>query len=104
MASTVHQIVKGHTVGGLIDFRLNAIEKLRAEPGRHLVFVRYGPDHYPHEEMVYNGPDIDAQQIVWAIDRGGVEDRHLVEYYPDRKVWLMQPDGPNRSLTPFSSQ
>ena len=62
-------------------------------PGTHLVMVRYGPGHSEHYEHVYNGPDIDRQKVVWALDRGADEDEVLFAYYPDRRVWLYEPDG-----------
>jgi hypothetical protein len=88
----------------VLDARWNIESKLEAQPGQHVVVVRYSPDHNMHQEIVYNGPDIDAQRIVWAIDRGAVENRRLVEYYRGRHVWLLQPDPPNVTLAPYSSK
>ena len=58
-------------------------------PGKALLFVRYGPTRWEGFEWVYNGPEIDAQKIVWARDLGEQEDRRLMNYYSDRDVWLV---------------
>jgi hypothetical protein len=80
-------------------FRAATLEQLNHTESRHLVMVRYAAKHPYHEEHVYNGPDIDAQKVVWALDRGISEDRALFAYYPDRKIWLYQPD--SGSLQPW---
>lgn len=56
---------------------------------RHLVIVRYGPNHTPHKEWVYNAATIDASPIVWARDRGVDENRKLLVYFKDRTVWTV---------------
>jgi len=66
-------------------------EKLEQTDGTHLVLVRYGPRHSFHE-WVANQADIDASGIVWARDRGPIDDELLRRYYPARKGWLLQPD------------
>ena len=58
----------------------------------------------PHEEWVYNGADIDAQDIIWAHDLGAVENARLLEYYKDRKIWLFQPDINPFRLDPYGAQ
>jgi hypothetical protein len=83
-----------------LRYRAQVLKELETKPGRHLVMVRYGRDHNFLIEHVINGPDIDAQKIVWALDRGA-EDQALFAYYPDRTVWLYQPDGPAPSITPW---
>ena len=65
-------------------------EKLEQTDGTHLVLVRYGPRHSFHE-WVANQADIDASGIVWARDRGPIDDELLRRYYPARKVWLQYP-------------
>jgi hypothetical protein len=75
------------------------IDRLHRQGGRHLVIVRYGPAHYLHDEWVYNRADIDRSEIVWAQDMGAERNRELLDYYPDRTVWLLQPDLNPVSLT-----
>jgi hypothetical protein len=85
-----------------IGFRRRVAARLESEPGMHLVLVRYAANHNFHGEIVYNGPDIDTQKIVWAFDFGPETDRPLLDYYRDRKVWLIQPEGPRPSLEEYS--
>lgn len=72
--------------------RTPVITKLQALPGRHLVIVRYGPKHNPHEEAVYNQADIDSATIVWARDAGPGGNQEILDYFHDRQIWLWQPD------------
>jgi hypothetical protein len=66
------------------------VEKdLVAEGGRHLVLVRYGPDHLATAlgfDWVYNGADPDAAPVVWARDLGDAGNGGILEHYRDRKV------------------
>jgi hypothetical protein len=66
-----------------------------------LVFVRYWPGHVFQEEWVWNAADIDASRVVWARDLGEPEDEKLRRYYPDRAVWLLEPDARPPLLTPY---
>jgi len=74
-------------------------EKLRAAPGKQLVFVHYFPQHGPRD-WIHNDADIDRSRVVWAIDRGAEDDARLRAYYPDRTVWLLEPDARPPRLTP----
>ncbi len=74
--------------------RARVIRDLESRGGRHVVIVRYSPQHYPHTDWVFNRADIDRSPIVWARDRGS-ENHRLAEYYPDRTVWLLEPDAAN---------
>jgi hypothetical protein len=65
---------------------------LEAAGGRHLVIVRYGPEHYAHDEWVYNRASFDQAPVLWARDMGDENNRALLAAYPCRQVWLFQPD------------
>jgi hypothetical protein len=80
--------------------RVAVQEQLARAPGKHLVFVRYWPQHIFQQEWVYNAADIDGASIVWARDLGAAEDEKLRQYYPNRAVWLLEPDGRPPKLTP----
>ena len=73
--------------------RARLARELDARPGDDLVFVRYNPSHnVHHREWVYNQADVDSSSIVWANDLGPVANRALIQYYPGRNVWLVEPD------------
>jgi hypothetical protein len=60
--------------------------------GRQLILVRYTPQHATHYDYVFNDANIDSSPIIWARDMGYLANRELIDHYPDRKVWLWQPD------------
>lgn len=76
---------------GLSD-RADLLHELETTPGKHVVLVRYGPDHSVHEEWVFNAADIDGSKVIWARDLPGEVNDQLFRYYPDRTIWLAQPD------------
>jgi hypothetical protein len=71
--------------------RISINQRLAEVPGQQLVFVRYGPQHV-FREWVHNAADIDSAPVVWALDLGADEDQKLMRYYPNRAVWLVEPD------------
>lgn len=82
----------------------NAVEQqLRALPGKQLVIVHYSAKHIPHEDWINNRADIDAAKIVWARDMGTADNRELVAYFKDRKIWLVNADDPSPAPQPYSS-
>ncbi|HLK47247.1 MAG TPA: hypothetical protein VKT49_03880 [Bryobacteraceae bacterium] len=75
---------------------------LEQEPGPQLAIVRYQPGHNFFEEWVYNRANIDAAKVVWARDLDTVSNRTLIQYFHDRRAWLVQTgDGP-AALSPYS--
>ena len=78
------------------------LAQLRAEPGRHLAIVRYQPDHEILEEWVYNQADIDGSKVVWARDMGPEKNQELIDYYKDRRVWLVEPDEKPVRVVPYA--
>ncbi|WP_128254068.1 hypothetical protein [Falsirhodobacter deserti] len=69
------------------SYRADLLERLQGMPGRHLVLVSYAPGATPHDELVWNEPDIDAATIIWARDLGPEMNKKLLARYPDRTVW-----------------
>jgi hypothetical protein len=65
---------------------------LKQLPGKQLVIVRYSVRHDPFDEWVYNAADIDGSRIVWAREMDSANNAELIQYYRDRRVWLVQPD------------
>jgi len=77
---------------------------LQNTPGQLLVFVRYSPQHVFQDEWVYNEADIDASRIVWARDRGPIDNEELRRYYPKRAAWLLDPDVQPPKLIPYQPE
>jgi hypothetical protein len=81
-----------------------AIQKnLEVSGSKHLIFVTYEPSHNVNQEWVYNRADIDGSAVVWARDMGRVKNQQLIDYFPNRRVWSLDPDGRPVALTPYSS-
>lgn len=75
------------------DFGRAAVEaQLLATPGKHLVMVRYEPEHEPFAEWVYNEADIDNSKIVWAREMGNAENQPVFDYFKERQVWFLDAD------------
>jgi hypothetical protein len=83
---------------------VNKFEALFSQDGeRHVVVVMPAEGQPAFAEWVYNGPDIDAQAVVFARSLGPVQDARLAAYYPDRHLWQawLKPDGELDRLTPY---
>jgi hypothetical protein len=78
--------------GGWSVARKHIIDQLFQTPQRHLILVRYGPNHNPHQEWVFNAADIDAAKIVWARSMNPARDAELLQYFGDRQAWLLEPE------------
>jgi hypothetical protein len=76
--------------------------RLSHEPGKHLIIVRYQPDHNIHDEWVYNGAAIDAAKVLWARELDEAQNSKLLVYFKDRTAWLVDPDNDNTELIPYS--
>ena len=94
----------GHHLGasGWHLERARILRDLEQTKERHLVIVRYGPKHSPHDEWVYNRADIDAAKVVFAREMGPKVDRELLEYFKDRRAWLLKAEQLPRRLTPYA--
>lgn len=66
--------------------------------GKHVVIVRYAAWHNFFIELIYNKANIDEARIVWARDLGPERNQELLDYYRDRKIWLLEPESPNTML------
>jgi len=81
--------------------RPRLVRELDARGGRHLVVVRYAPDHDAHQEWVYNGADIDGSAVVWAREMDPQHNRRLFAYFADREAWLLRADERPIALVPY---
>jgi len=84
-------------------FRKPVEDQLAAKPGQHLVLVRYSKDHNSGEEYVYNDADIDRARTVWAREIPGQNLAPLFQYFPNRDVWLYEPDEDDSMVRPYAA-
>ena len=80
------------TMSTTASARTLAIRRLNRIPGKHLVFVNYGPTHPWYEEWVFNGADLNESRIVFARMCTPESDRRLMDAFSDRDVWIASPD------------
>jgi hypothetical protein len=78
--------------GGWGDVRQQIVDEFGASPDRHVILVRYGAGHSPHQEWVYNGADINGSKIVWARSMSAEKDAEFLRYFGDRQAWLLEPE------------
>jgi hypothetical protein len=79
------------------DFR----ELLELAPGKHImVFIRYAPNHSPHQSLVTNAPDLAAARA-WTVHDRGADNIRLIRYAPTRTPYLF--DDEHRVLIPLDS-
>jgi hypothetical protein len=81
--------------------RSDAISRIKSQEGKHLALVRYGSHHFSPAEWVHNDADIDGSSIVWAHDMGPEKNQELLDYYKDRKIWLVEPDENPVRIRPY---
>ncbi len=78
--------------------------QLSQMPQKQLVIVRYGPRHNVDWEWVWNNADIDASRVVWARDMGAAKNEELLNYFKDRKAWILDGDDTPPELMPYSKR
>jgi hypothetical protein len=83
-------------------YRAGCLSELMKTPGQHLVLVRYGPDHMPNNDWVYNQADIDSSKVVWARDMDSEQNAELLTYFKHRRIWLVEPDVIPPKLVPYA--
>ncbi len=81
--------------------RQQVLERLGRDGRSHLVIVRYGANHTPDAEWVYNKADLDKTAVVWAHEMTGEDERQILDYYSDRYVWLLEADVKPPRLSPL---
>ena len=82
--------------------RAHVLGQLQAAGGKQLVLVRYSLDHHPGDEWVYNGADLDGAPVVWARELDRESNARLIDYFRDRRVWLVEPDASPPRVAPYS--
>lgn len=82
--------------------RAKIVGELGTTTDKHLIIVNYSNHHIVDHEWVYNAADIDRAQIVWARQIPGQSLKPLLEYFHDRRVWILEADTYPFRLLPLS--
>jgi len=101
-ALLVHAQIEPVYPRGNLD-RAKIVRLFENAPGQQLILVSYAQNHIPEDEWVYNGADIDAGKIIWARDMGRTQNQELLDYFPKRQVWLLEPDKSTPILSKYAS-
>ncbi len=80
--------------------RIAINQQLAQASGKQLVFVRYFSNHR-FDEWIHNAANIDNSRVVYALELTPDENAKLKSYYPDRTVWLLEPDALPPKLVPY---
>jgi len=97
-----HEYANNHGGGWWIQ-RSQMLARLQSEGGKHLIIVRYGPDHVSGNEWVFNAADINAAPVIWAREMSPAEMPKLIDHFKDRRTWLLdvEQDGRAPTLTAY---
>jgi hypothetical protein len=101
-ALTTCRMVGSWTESGFAYRRARILADLRSSDERDLVVVRYSANHNYHQEWVYNDADIDSSPVVWAREMDQEQMTQLIDYYGDRRVWLLEADKENPRPVPYA--
>lgn len=89
-----------------MDLRVKINSDLEKGPPA-LVVVRYLPGHFSADyrvcyDWVFNGADIGGARVVWARELDNEsENRDLLKYYKERKIYLLKVDDTSVELLPY---
>jgi hypothetical protein len=83
--------------------RASITNELARQTGKQLVFVHYVPEHR-FSEWVHNAADVDGSPVIYANDLDPVSNEQIRNHYPDRHVWLLEPDVDPPKLRPYPKQ
>lgn len=70
--------------------RNEVLERLNAAPGRDLVLVENTRESPIHGEVVWNGPNIDDEPVIFARSMDAEGDRRLIAEYGGRRIWRLR--------------
>ena len=101
VAAFLTPVIGGDPPAGAGQKRARILHQLEALGGRHLAIVRYPINHDTGDEWVYNRAGIDDAQVVWSREMDPESNRELLNYFHDRRVWLVEPDATPPKLTPY---
>ncbi|HEY6333042.1 MAG TPA: hypothetical protein VI756_27210 [Blastocatellia bacterium] len=84
--------------------RADLLQTLEQHGGPQLVVVRYLPGHSTIQQWVYNDADIDGSKVVWAHDMGLEKNRELINYFSNRRTWLLAIGPDSARMVPYSEE
>ncbi len=67
--------------------------RIDAQPGKHVVFVRYAQSYKSQNEWVQNGANLSRAELLWVHDLGEPANAALRQYEVDRTAWLVTVHG-----------
>jgi hypothetical protein len=82
--------------------RNRILDELQRMGGKHVILVRYGPNHNFHNSWIYNAADIDRSPVVWARELDDAKNRQLMDYFSGRRFWVVNVDEPEPALIPLN--
>jgi hypothetical protein len=82
--------------------RSRVLSEFEGYPGRQLAIVRYAATHSVFDEWVYNAADVDSSKVVWAREMDWPHNAELLNYFSDRRAWLVEPDLIPPKISPYS--
>ena len=74
---------------------------LAHQGSKHLVLVRYAPDHRFYDEWVYNPAEFSTAKVLWARWWTPERNQELADAFKDRKIWIVDPDNSTVELQPY---
>lgn len=79
------------------------LSRLKKYDGGQLVIVHYNVEDRPSNfYWVYNRAKLESAKVIWADDMGPAKNQELINYFKDRRVWLIDADGNPPKLEPYS--
>lgn len=84
--------------------REEVFRRVRQDGGKHLIVVRDAPGIAAapgFRDWVRNLADLDGPEIVWARAMDAMQDRQLLDYYKDRRAWLLEVGRDDVRLLPY---
>ena len=86
--------------------RQQITDHLHSEGGRHLIVIHYAPNvantpSFGYRDWTRNGVDLDGSDILWAREMDADRNARLLEYFKDRRVWLLDVATGGTKLLPY---
>jgi hypothetical protein len=81
--------------------RSEIVEALEQVPGKDLVVVDDSQSFPKYGDLVYNEPDIDASSVAFAHSLSAASNARLLDYFRDRRIWLLEFTPEGYSLEPI---